>query len=158
LPGRSIFRSRCDRYAPDGLRGLSGAGPHTDYESGQDIRSQLKFLNDQVHITVMFESKEAFMHIDEIVAMPGIDAVTLGPSDLAQELGVLGTPSQAAVIDEHRERLLDAARRHKKDVAMLVQTLDEAERWIKAGVKIIAYSSDVAVLRTGFLAASKRLK
>lgn len=149
---------RAARYAPDGLRGMSGVGPHTDFESSQDIKGQLKFLNDQVHITVMFESKEAFTHIDEIVSMPGIDAVTLGPSDLAQELGVLGTPSQAAVIDEHRERLLEAARKHKKDVAMLVQTLDEAERWIKAGVKIIAYSSDVAVLRSGFVAAASRLK
>ena len=33
-----------------------------------------------------------------------IDAVTLGPSDLAQELGVLGTPDQGRVIDQHRER------------------------------------------------------
>jgi 2-keto-3-deoxy-L-rhamnonate aldolase RhmA len=106
----------------------------------------------------MFESKEAFEHIDEIVSMPGIDAVTLGPSDLAQELGVIGTPSQAKVIDEHRERLIEAARKHRKDVAMLVQTLDEAERWIQAGVKIIAYSSDVAVLKAGFAAAAKRLK
>jgi 2-keto-3-deoxy-L-rhamnonate aldolase RhmA len=149
---------RAARYAPEGLRGMSGAGPHTDYESGADIRSQLAFLNQQVHITVMFESKEAFEHIDEIVSMPGIDAVTLGPSDLAQELGVIGTPSQAKVIDEHRERLIEAARKHRKDVAMLVQTLDEAERWIQAGVKIIAYSSDVAVLKAGFAAAAKRLK
>lgn len=149
---------RAARYAPEGLRGMSGVGPHTDFEGGGDIRSQLAFLNQQVHITVMFESKQAFEHVDDIVSMPGIDAVTLGPSDLAQELGVLGTPSQAKVIDEHRERLIEAARKHKKDVAMLVQTLDEAERWIKAGVKIIAYSSDVAVLKAGFAAAAKRLK
>jgi 2-keto-3-deoxy-L-rhamnonate aldolase RhmA len=41
---------------------------------------------------------------------------------------------------------------------MLVQTLDEAERWIEAGVKIIAYSSDVAVLRSGYAAAVRRLR
>ena len=40
---------------------------------------------------------------------------------------------------------------------MLVQTLDEAERWIAAGARIIAYSSDVAVLRAGFAAAARRL-
>jgi 2-keto-3-deoxy-L-rhamnonate aldolase RhmA len=114
-------------------------------------------MNAQVHITAMFESAEAFRHIDEIVGMPGIDAVTLGPSDLAQELGVMGTPDQARVIDEHRLRLIDAARRHGKDVAMLVQTLEEAERWIAAGAKIIAYSSDAAVLRAGFQAAARRL-
>ena len=106
----------------------------------------------------MLESAEAFRHLDEIVGMPGIDAVTLGPSDLAQELGVLGTPDQARVIDEHRDRLIAAARRHGKDVAMLVQTLDEGERWIRAGATLIAYSSDVAVLRSGFAAAVRRLR
>src|SRR5205085_9985498 len=114
-------------------------------------------MNAQVHVTAMFESAEAFRHIDEIVGMPGIDAVTLGPSDLAQELGVAGTPDQGRVIDEHRMRLIEAARRHGKDVARLAQTLDEAERWIAAGAKIIAYSSDVAILRAGYQAAAKRL-
>lgn len=142
------------RYAPLGLRGMSGVGPHNDFASGSDFRA----LNEQVHITIMFESAEAFRHLDEIVATPGIDAVTLGPSDLAQELGVLGTPDQAGVIDEHRERLIAAAARHGKQVAMLCQTLDEAERWIAAGARIIAYSSDVAILRQGFAGAAARLK
>ncbi len=145
------------RYAPLGLRGMAGVGAHTDFEAAIDPAAQLAFLNEQVHITVMLESAEAFRHLDEIVGLPGIDAVTLGPSDLAQELGVLGTPDQGRVIDEHRERLLAAARRHGKDVAMLAQTVEEAERWIAAGVKIIAYASDVAVLRGGFAAAVRRL-
>ena len=146
------------RYAPIGLRGMAGVGPHNDFEPPDDPNAQQAFINDQVHITVMFESAEAFRHIDEIVGMPGIDAVTLGPSDLAQELGVMGTPDQGRVIDEHRERLIAAARKHGKDVAMLVQTLDEAEWWLKAGVKIIAYSSDVAVLRSGYTAAVRQLR
>lgn len=146
------------RYAPVGLRGMAGLGSHNDFLPADDGSAQQALLNDQVHITAMFESAEAFRHIDEIVGMSGIDAVTLGPSDLAQELGVMGTPEQGRVIDEHRERLIAAAQKHGKDVAMLVQTLDEAERWIEAGVKIIAYSSDVAVLRNGYAAAVRRLR
>jgi 2-keto-3-deoxy-L-rhamnonate aldolase RhmA len=145
---------RAARYAPVGLRGSGGLSPGNDYVSAD----QLGFVNDQVHITVMLESAEAFRHLDEIVGMPGIDAATLGPGDLAYELGVYGTPDQRRVIDEHRDRLIDACNRHGKDPAMLVQTLDEAERWIKAGVKIIAYSSDVQVLKAGFQAAAQRLK
>jgi 2-keto-3-deoxy-L-rhamnonate aldolase RhmA len=146
------------RYAPIGRRGMAGLGPHNDFApSGNPSRDQAH-LNEQVHLTVMLESAEAFRHLDEIVATPGVDAVTLGPSDLAQELGVLGTPRQGPVIDEHRERLIAAATRHGKDVAMLVQTLDEAERWIAAGAKIIAYASDVAILQSGFVAAVNRLR
>jgi 2-keto-3-deoxy-L-rhamnonate aldolase RhmA len=146
------------RYGPAGLRGMADLRPHNDFAPSGDLLADLAFLNDQVHVTVMLESAQAFRHLDEIVGMPGVDAVTLGPSDLAQELGVLGTPDQNRVLDEHRERLLAAAARHRKDVAMLVQTLEEAERWIAAGAKIIAYASDAAVLRSGYTAAVTRLR
>jgi 2-keto-3-deoxy-L-rhamnonate aldolase RhmA len=146
------------RYAPMGRRGMSGLGPHNDFAPSGNVVADQAFLNQQVQVTVMLESAEAFRHLDEIVSLPGIDAVTLGPSDLAQELGVLGTPDQGRVLDEHRQRLLAAAAKHGKHVAMLVQTLEEAERWIAAGVKIIAYSSDVAVLQNGYAAAAGRLR
>jgi 2-keto-3-deoxy-L-rhamnonate aldolase RhmA len=146
------------RYAPLGLRGMAGLGPHTDFETSSDLSSQLRFLNEQVHITVMLESAEAFRHLEGIVGMPGIDAVTLGPSDLAQELGVLGTPDQRRIIDEYRGRMIEAARKNGKDVAMLVQSVDEAKRWIQAGVKIIVYASEVDILKNGFAAAVKQLR
>jgi 2-keto-3-deoxy-L-rhamnonate aldolase RhmA len=146
------------RYRPIGTRGQAGFAPGTDFDRAMGGPAIREHLNQQVHITVMFESAEAFRHIDEIVSTEGIDAVTLGPSDLAQELGVMGTPDQARVIDEHRMKLIEAANRHGKDVAMLVGTLDEAERWIREGVKIIAYSSDVEILAKGFEEAAKRLK
>jgi 2-keto-3-deoxy-L-rhamnonate aldolase RhmA len=149
---------RYARYAPVGLRGQAGFSPGTDFDRSMGVLQRQALLNEQVHITIMFESAEAFRHIEEILAVPGIDAVTLGPSDLAAELGVTGTPDQARVIDEHRDRLIEAANRHGKDVAMLVETLDEAERWIKAGVKIIAYSSDTSALYNSFNAAMKRLR
>jgi 2-keto-3-deoxy-L-rhamnonate aldolase RhmA len=70
---------------------------------------------------------------------------------------VFGTPRQADVLDEHRRRLIVSAKAHGKDVAMLVDSLDEAQRWMGEGVKLIAYSSDAAVLRAGYAAAVDRL-
>ena len=142
------------RYAPLGQRGMAGLAAGNDFVPG----SSLEALNAQVHVTVMLESAQAFSHLDEIVATAGIDAVTLGPTDLAQDLGVFGTPRQAEVLDEHRRRLIDAARRHGKQVAMLVQTVEEARRWIDAGVQLIAYSSDVAVLLSGYRSAMAQLR
>jgi len=146
------------RYAPLGMRGMAGLSSGTDFDAELSAAARLAHLNEQVHITVMLESAEAFRHLDEILATPGIDAVTLGPTDLAQELGVFGTPRQAAVLDEHRERLIAAARTHGQQVAMLVDTVEEAARWIQAGVRIIAYSSDVAVLRGAYASAIQRLR
>jgi 2-keto-3-deoxy-L-rhamnonate aldolase RhmA len=146
------------RYAPVGMRGMAGLGPGTDFDADLSPAARLAHLNAQVHVTVMLESAEAFRHLDEIIATPGIDAVTLGPTDLAQELGVFGTPRQAEVLDEHRQRLIAAARAHGKHAAMLVDTVEEAQRWIEAGARIIAYSSDVAVLRSAYAAVIQRLR
>ena len=106
--------------------------------------------NAQVHVTVMLESRQAFARLDEIAAVPGIDALTLGPSDLAQDLGVLGTPAQANVIDEHRRRLVDAARRHGKGVAMLTDSVEGVRQMIALGATLVNYASDAAVLRAGY--------
>ena len=45
-----------------------------------------------------------------------------------------------------------------RNAAMLVDTVEEAERWIEAGVRLIAYSSDVAVLRSSYATVAARLK
>jgi 2-keto-3-deoxy-L-rhamnonate aldolase RhmA len=145
------------RYAPVGMRGMAGLSSGTDFDGDLSTADRLAHLNQQVHITVMLETPEAFRHLDEILSIDGIDAVTLGPTDLAQALGVYGTPRQNEVLDEHRMRLIAAARAHGKHAAMLLETVEEAERWIQNGVTIIALSSDVATLRNTYAAAAKRL-
>jgi hypothetical protein len=61
-----------------------------------------------------------------------------------------GTPDQDRPVDEHRSLLLDAVRRHFKDVAMLFETAEEARPWIEAGVRIVAIAYDVAILQNGY--------
>src|SRR6202008_4848434 len=72
---------------------------------------------------------------------PGIDALTIGPTDLAQDLGVLGTPAQNEALDEHRQRLVTAARKDGKAVAMLTDSAEGVRRMIELGATIINYSS-----------------
>jgi 2-keto-3-deoxy-L-rhamnonate aldolase RhmA len=145
------------RYAPIGVRGHAGVGPGTDFDGDLSPADRLAHLNRNVHLTVMLETRDSFSHLDDILSVDGIDAVTLGPSDLAIDLGVYGTPDGGRVIDEYRQRLITAARAHGKHVAMLVDTVAEAQRWIDAGVLLIAYSSDVAVLRSGYSTAIGQL-
>lgn len=142
-------------YTPIGRRGMVGLGPQNDFVALPAPGEQLAYLNDQVHITLMFEAKSAFEHIDEIVSMPGVHAVTLGPNDLAQDLGVLERPDRAEIIDHHRELLMDAAKRHGKEPMFTVQSLEEARRWRERGVRMIGYASDTAVLFQGFSAVAR---
>ena len=115
------------RYAPRGLRGNGGLGPSTDFETTGTSRERRAFANGEVFVTVMFETAGAFDHLDEIAAMDGIDALTLGPADLAQDMGVFGTPDQARVLDEKRDLILAAAKKHGKTCSMLVSSAGAGE-------------------------------
>jgi 2-dehydro-3-deoxyglucarate aldolase/4-hydroxy-2-oxoheptanedioate aldolase len=145
------------RYAPLGSRGMYGSGPHTGYRV-RPPAEHMAAANARVHVTAMLESKHAFDHLDAIAAVPGIDALTIGPTDLAQDLGVLGAPSQKDVLREHRVRLGEAARKHGKTVAMAVDTIEAVREVIALGATIVNYSSDVGILRSGYTAAVAEIR
>ena len=146
------------RYSPMGSRGMAGNSAGNDYETTLSQRERMDFANREVFITVMLESKAAFEHLDAIAAMPGIDALTLGPTDLAQDLGVYGTPDEGRALDERRQMIVEAAKRHGKTTAMLVNSYEQARQWKQAGVMLLGYSSEVGVLQEGYRRALKEIK
>jgi 2-keto-3-deoxy-L-rhamnonate aldolase RhmA len=147
----------CARYTPLGARGMYGFGPHTDYRTLPPAE-HMATANARVHVTAMLETKRAFDRLDEIASVPGIDALTIGPTDLAQDLGVLGTPSQRQVLDDYRRRLVDAARKHGKAVAMLTDSVEGVRQMIALGATIINYSSDAAVLRSSYAVVADEIR
>lgn len=149
---------KASRYAPRGSRGMMGLGPATDFESGMPPTERMAFANEQVFVTVMLESGQAFEHLDEIASMDGIDALTLGPTDLAQDLGVFGTPDQGKVLDERRQMIVEAANKYGKTCAMLVDSAEQLKQWRDAGVLLLAYSSEVGVLQDGYRQALERIR
>jgi 2-keto-3-deoxy-L-rhamnonate aldolase RhmA len=156
-PEQAAAVAACCHYAPLGERGMYGFGPHTMYQTlppGEHMAA----ANARVHVTAMLETKRAFERLDEIAAVPGIDALTIGPTDLAQDLGVLGTPAQRPALQEHRGRLAAAARKHGKAVAMLTDSVEGVREMIALGATIINYSSDAAVLRAGYAAVVDQIR
>jgi 2-keto-3-deoxy-L-rhamnonate aldolase RhmA len=147
----------CTRYAPLGERGMYGFGPHTGYRALPPAEHTAA-ANARVHVTAMLETKRSFERLDAIAAVPGIDALTIGPTDLAQDLGVLGAPRQREVLDEHRRRLAEAARKHGKAVSMAIDSVEGVRQMIALGATIVNYSSDTAVLRAGYAAAVEEIR
>jgi 2-keto-3-deoxy-L-rhamnonate aldolase RhmA len=136
------------RYAPVGMRGHGPVGPYTDYTYG--VAPEL--LNEQIHITVMLESPAGFANIDEILAVEGIDAVSIGPGDLRQELEVAGRPNGPAVIADYVEQMFAAARRHNKDVTMHASSAEEIEEQRANGSRIIYLPPDDEMLQRAYVA------
>ena len=146
------------RYTPRGSRGMGGATPGNDFDVSMPVLYRLKFTNDQVFITVLFESAQAFEHLDEIASMDGIDSLSIGPQDLAQDLGVFGTPDQDRVLDEKRAEILAATKKYGKTCSMMATSAAQAHQLRDDGVLIVNYSSDVNMLIDGYKAALSELR
>ena len=136
---------------------MGGANSGNDFDLSMPFNERLKFTNNQVFITVMFESAQAFKNIDEIASIDGIDAITLGYQDLAQDLGVLGSDDQDRIIDEKRHQILKASKKYGKTCSMLVNSIEQAEKWKKEGVLLLNFSSDVSVLMEGYKSAIEKI-
>src|SRR5947209_6308754 len=57
--------SQAAHYAPQGQRGMNAFAPGHDFATQPSPRERLAHLNEQVYITAMLESAEAFRHLDE---------------------------------------------------------------------------------------------
>ncbi|MBI2994483.1 MAG: hypothetical protein HYY48_09970 [Gammaproteobacteria bacterium] len=70
------------RFPPAGNRGFS---PLTRYDA---LQRPLQALNDSVYLVLQIEGRGAIERAGEIAAVPGVDALFVGPYDLALSLGV----------------------------------------------------------------------
>ena len=77
------------RFPPMGARGFGLAAPHLDYEP-VSIPDAIAHVNANVLVVLQIETRTALERIDELLAVPNIDAVLVGPGDLSISLGVPG--------------------------------------------------------------------
>lgn len=94
------------RYAPRGVRGLAG-GRGFDYGIGTPAAARVPQLNDRVLSLIQFEHIDALAHLDDLLALPDLDVLFVGPNDLAQSMGFPGQPTHPdveAVIAQIAER------------------------------------------------------
>ena len=93
------------RYPPKGQRGF---GPLVASDYGRMGDGYVERANGSLFVSVMIECTEAVDVIDEIVALPGLDSVVLGPYDLSGSFGVLGQVHHTDVVAA-MERVIAAA-------------------------------------------------
>ena len=74
------------RYPFEGVR--SSAGMRGEWGEFKNYREYMDAVNAQLLIVPMIETREALDAIDDILAVPGIDVLLVGPSDLSINLDV----------------------------------------------------------------------
>lgn len=74
------------KYPFDGVR--SSAGMRGEWGEFNSYREYMDAVNEQLLIIPMIETVESMNNIDEIVGVPGVDVLLVGPSDLSINLDV----------------------------------------------------------------------
>lgn len=77
---------RCCRYPPEGIR--SAAGMRGEWGEFDDFTEYMAAVNEQLLKIPMIETMKALGNLEEIVSVPGIDVLLVGPSDLSIALGI----------------------------------------------------------------------
>ena len=108
-------------------------------------------------VTVQIETADAAANAAEIAAVDGVDAVFIGPADLAGSMGHPGRPSEQAVVDAV-DAAIDAVRSVGKPVGVNTFAEADADRCIARGASFVFVSADVTLMARGSEAAVARLK
>lgn len=132
------------RYPPEGARSFGPALAATTYGGGY-----VGTANRDVACIPMIETRRAVEHIDEILAVPGIDAIYVGPADLSFSYGMppsLDNPDEgfAATL----ATIIDACQRHGLVPGIHANAALAAKRR-DAGFRLITVGSDLGGLAAG---------
>jgi len=147
-----MIKSAADaKAAVDGVyyppRGQRGVGLARAQGYGASFQTYRAWLEDNAVIVVMIEHVDAVQAIDEILAVPGIDAYIIGPYDLSGSMGRPGDLNhpdvQAAIAN-----VLEAGRRAGKPGGIHVIEPDPQalQQRIAAGFNFLGYALDIRIL------------
>jgi len=124
------------RYPPDGFRSMGPTRARlVDIEWRQPI------------CVVMVETVQAVSVVDDILSVPGIDAVFVGPNDLAVSAGL--ESSYEGRDPRHRqmiEKIAASAREHKVTAGIMCGSPEVAKQWHDAGYQMLALEADTRLL------------
>jgi 2-dehydro-3-deoxyglucarate aldolase len=142
------------RYPPQGTRGVSVSQRSNRYGA---VPGYFESINDNLTIVVQIESRAGVEAAAEIAAVDGVDALFVGPSDLAAACGHLGRPGhpevQAAIA-----QVQAAARAAGKPTGILAPVEADARRYLAQGLTLVAVGSDLGVLRSQTQALADRYR
>jgi 4-hydroxy-2-oxoheptanedioate aldolase len=132
------------RYAPDGNRSW-GPSRNALYDPSLGPAD----VNQRVICVVMAETAEAIAAIDEIASVDGVDAVFVGPSDLAVSIGI--PPGKVATDVRHQELVATVGRacqRHGIVAGIMCEGADIAMSRFEVGFRMLSLRSDARLLQS----------
>jgi 4-hydroxy-2-oxoheptanedioate aldolase len=131
-------------WGPQGALALSGLQPTAYFQEANGLTVSF----------AMVETREALAIIDDILAVPGIDGIFIGPSDLSIALsGGQEINPASAEVEKAQEHALARANAAGKVAGIYAASGSRAAELARKGFHLISIASDAVLLRAGAQAA-----
>lgn len=132
------------KFPPHGTRGFGLASMHVNYEP-LTMPQIMQHVYENVMVVLQIETKAAFDRREELLSVPGIDVVMVGPADLSISLGVPGDFLNPKMVDT-MEAIRDTC--NAKGIVPGTHTRDVkvAQFWKERGMRFLGCGSEVAFM------------
>ena len=130
-------------YPPKGKRsnGPIRAAAYGEASSYQTI------ANDEVLVIPMIETQDGIDNIDEILSVPGISGIYIGPSDMGLALGLIPVlDREEPVILGIYEKLVASCKKHGKFAGLHNGSAGYAARMIGMGFRFVTIANDSGLM------------
>jgi 2-keto-3-deoxy-L-rhamnonate aldolase RhmA len=132
------------KFPPMGVRGF-GLGPwQFEYEK-MTIGGAAEHFNANTMVVLQIETAAAVERRDELLSVPGIDAVMIGPVDLSISLGVPGDFEHPKMI-QAIEQIRDSCLQHGVAPGVQVRSIALAKFWKERGMKFLGCGNEIAFM------------
>jgi 2-dehydro-3-deoxyglucarate aldolase/4-hydroxy-2-oxoheptanedioate aldolase len=144
---------RMCKYPPRGTRGV-GIGRAHGY--GLKFKEYVAKANDDIAVILQAENTNAVENIAEIVQVPDIDAVLIGPYDLSASMGKTGRIDDAEV-QAAIASVTECCREAGMPLGIFADSAESAAPFIEQGYTLIAISTDCLHMVQGARATLKAI-
>ena len=133
------------RYPPAGYRSFGPTRVRLGVGDSYAARA-----NDEILTFAMIETAEALTNLDDIMSVPGLSGVYVGPADLSQALGGLpGADWDDGPVVEVLGRILEAAQKRNLVAGIHTMSAAYAKRMVGLGYRFVTVQSDLNYLLSG---------
>jgi 4-hydroxy-2-oxoheptanedioate aldolase len=143
------------RYPPEGTRGMGASlGRASDFGR---ISDYAETANREICLIAQIESRMGIDNADAIIATEGVDAILIGPADLAADMGFPGrstAPEVMAAVDALIRKIVAAG----KPVGIMTGDPAMIALAKAAGIRFLATGSDVGLLMKGAAALATAMR
>ena len=133
------------RYPPHGLRGSGADLAHFRWPAPEGYYD---FADENVLVVAVVENTTALSHIDEIAAVPGIDVLFIGTSDLSFSLGLRGQQDHPR-LEQAIARIVAAGKKNGKFLGRPGLTPEAIKRYQKQGFQFFMAGTDASFMAVG---------